>query len=121
VTDILHLSFILDERLAWLFEKQEVLSIFNVVADCSVSCDELHISHLAFTGVKICAVSCPTVRIAVLLSAFAGKNEYERKLGRRADSALPLSAILTMNISTAISLPRTKIFSMSTSAIVHLT
>ncbi len=85
-------------------EKIDLLAIFEVATNCLVAPDELHVSTLTFSGVEEDPVVGPTVGIAILFALFAGKDEDEILVGRRADATLGLAAVLVVEVATTIEL-----------------
>jgi predicted phosphoadenosine phosphosulfate sulfurtransferase len=57
-------------------EKQQALSVFLVLADCTVTAFVLHVPTLAFAVIVENSVVVPEVVIAVLFSGFASEQGF---------------------------------------------
>ena len=86
-------------------EKVDFLAIFEVITNCLVAADELHVSVLTFSGVEENPVVSPAVGIAVLFALVAGENEDEILVGGRADATLRLAAVLVVEVAAATTVP----------------
>jgi hypothetical protein len=88
-----------------LCEEVQVLSVFGMVADGSVSSDKFHISDLTLARVKKDAIVRPAIRVAVFLPGLAGEQEDQVMTRRGADPALFLPAKLGVQITATVNLP----------------
>nr|WP_246472516.1 hypothetical protein [Azospirillum tabaci] len=90
-------------RTMLLLEKEQILSLGDMIADGFVPRGEGHIAFLAFAEVaENLAILGPTIEIAVLDAAYPGDRKYDWVLRRRNDAALALTAVGIMEIAPAI-------------------
>ena len=62
-------------RLGELFKEQQVTPVLNVITDCEVSSYELHISDLAFAGIREHSVRTGSITISILIAGFPSEEK----------------------------------------------
>ncbi|WP_247883798.1 hypothetical protein [Azospirillum sp. B21] len=86
-----------------LLEKEQILSISDMIADRFIATSEGHIALLTFTEVaEHLAIGGPAIVIAMLKATFAGHGEDDRILGWHDDSALALTTVGLVKVTATV-------------------
>jgi hypothetical protein len=102
IASTLELSQITHSFPASCLEDEKILTINEVIADRAVAALKDHVADLTLAKVAKGALARPTICVAMLLAALASEDDYHGVLTWRADSALLLSSIDGVDVTTTI-------------------
>jgi hypothetical protein len=99
---IFYLPYIPDESLSKHLKKIYLLSILQVISQCTIGTDKSHISTLPLSSVPKRSVRPKFISITMNDSPFSREQKYHWIIGRGSHATLTLATEALMKISTSI-------------------